>query len=54
MNTAYDIKQKIFLMAIALGISFLLLGLNACQTMDTLADTAREVAGETMEKETSI
>lgn len=65
MKTAYDIQQKIYLMAIALGISLLLLGLNACQktesdagktaesagkTMGKVVDTSREAAGETMKK----
>ena len=31
MKTAYDFKQKIFLMAIAMVNCLILLGLNACQ-----------------------
>ncbi len=65
MKTAYDIQQKIYLMTIALGISLLLLGLNACQkaesdagktaesvgeTMVKVVDASREAAGETMDK----
>ena len=35
MKTAYDIRQKFLLMAIALGISLLLLGLDVCQKRQT-------------------
>jgi len=31
MKTAYDLKQKILLMAIAMVSGLILLGLNACQ-----------------------
>jgi hypothetical protein len=31
MKTAYDFKQKIILMTIAVAFSLIILGLNACQ-----------------------
>lgn len=50
MNTAYNTKQKVLLMTIALSAIVVLLGLNACQKTETEAGIAAQAVDSVMDK----